>query len=184
MLGLSLAAFAIAAAIGAVLRRVLSRRQARVFSVLAFSCLELLALFVAVRIAGTGPLFLGAVDGAILAPLLQVSGSATLLAMLRSNHPKAVDVVRTEQAEPSWRSLLGGRVRWIVAALVVSELCSEAALLIFESAPVDFAPVTALTIAAGVAAVVIARRGNPWGWLGVQVLAAAVLIAVAVLVTL
>lgn len=179
VLGLTLAALIVSTVGGMLLRRVVSARRAAVVAVVLFSCLELLALYLAVRIAGTGPLFIGAVDGALVAPLLQVSGMTSLLVVLRTNHPRLVEVVREQQAEPPWQTLLGGRVRWIIAALVVSVVCSEAALLIFEHAPYDLAPVAALSVVSGVIAIAIGRRGSAWGWLSVQVLAAVVLVAVA-----
>lgn len=179
VLGLTLAALILSYLGGYLLRRVLGARRAAVVAVVLFSCLELLALYTAVRTAGHGPLFLGAVDGALIAPLLQVSGMTSLLVVLRTNHPRLVEVVRSQQAEPPWQTLLGGRVRWIIAALVVSVICSEAALLIFEHAPYDLAPVAALSIVTGVLAIAIGRRGSAWGWISVQALAAVVLVAVA-----
>lgn len=182
VVGFTVLAYLVAMLVGSALSRPLGLRQATVVAMALYALLDVVALYLAVRIAGTGPVFLGAIDGALIAPMVQVFGALSLPVVLRRNHPQAVEVVRTQQAEPPWQTLLGGRVRWIIAALAVSIVFSESALVVFEYAPYDLAPIAMLAVASSLVAHAVSRRGSARVWLAVQLGTAAILVAVALMV--
>ena len=100
--------------------------------------------------------------------------------LLQSNAPTLVDAFRLYNAIPQWQTALGGRSRWLIAGSA-AELVSVVGLFVVASTNVVIViPVAVLWVGAQVLAGYLGLRDNTYGWLALQVVAALVVAAVAI----
>jgi hypothetical protein len=139
------------------------------------------ALWFAVQVNDSPAGLLGCVVGALVGGSAIAATHSQVPAAIRMNSRGLQAMLRQYLAVPNSHTLVGGTVRWIVAAVAARSVSLGAMTVIFAVAPHWFYPVLFFTVLGDTAAAILTVRGRPKLGTWIDVGEALVLLVAAIL---